>query len=521
MNHPPRDGRPRTPALPGTDHDFRRNRGLSPISRGFPRLPGCAAWLAPLSLVLSLLCALPASANEYSPRGLYEIEHRVLANGLRVVLKPRGDARNVSVRVRVKVGMLDFPCGRRETPHFLEHLLFTGTRRHGESALDEQIRAWGGAWNATTSLTETIYELDIFSGHFEDGLGLLHEILTESTLSAPNVELSREIIRREAGETPGPLRRWTYAHGIGKSANDKWLETVGLTCRELETPDAISRDDILRAYRRYYVPGNMALVIVGAFDAGKALPLIERTFGRQPARKLPPGQPLLIAQPPTAMTLESNLTNLLGTEAEVMITFTTSGYRKRDHFAVYLLKRHLDTRVYESLRVQQGLSYTPQTGSESWPDAGLLWLHANSSLGQIDRVRDAMREEIRKLHASPLDDDAVKALKQEALLASASDYETNADIADYYVASLHELEDGGTLVNEEDALMAVNAEDLRRATRDYLDLGHAVTVIERPLLAYETLYLALALLACGSLGFLGWRWRAGARRRRAIIEEAG
>ena len=69
---------------------------------------------------------------------------------MRVVLKPRHNARNLSIQLKVDVGHMNFPCGKRETAHFLEHLLFTGTDQHSESQLDDIIELHGGSWNAET-----------------------------------------------------------------------------------------------------------------------------------------------------------------------------------------------------------------------------------------------------------------------------------------------------------------------------------------------------------------------------------
>lgn len=463
-------------------------------------------------VLAALSCTVPvggALGHEYSPRGLYAVEQRVLPNGLRVVLKPRGDARQVSIRVNVGVGQLDFPCGRRETAHFLEHLLFTGTPRDDEAALEARIRAWGGAWNAYTFLDATRYELDIFSGHFSDGLALLHEILTESTVTPEKVELSRDIIRREAGETPGRLRRWTYAHGLGKSARDQWLETLGIGCRDLETPDAITREDILRAWRRHYVPGNMALVIVGAFDRAEAWRAITASFGRLRPSPTPPRPRLDFTRPARPLHLESSLVELLGTEAEVLLGFTTVGYRSPDRPAVHLLERYLDSRVYDALRAERGLSYTPSGDLYVSADAGVLTLRANADLEQIDEVAEALLTEVRALRDSPLDTQAVETLKHEALLESATDYETNGAIADYYVESLHEFEDHGALLDMESAVAAVTAEDVGRAAERYLDPANAVTLVERPMLSYEAFYALLAGVAIVFTGFVG----IGARRR--------
>lgn len=112
---------------------------------------------ASVFLVLLLSGAPWVAASQYSPPGVYDIEHLTLHNGLRVLLKPRTTARSASIRLVVGVGTHDFPCGRRETPHLLEHLLFTGTSRHTEAELDSLIEKHGGTWNARTGYDKTVY----------------------------------------------------------------------------------------------------------------------------------------------------------------------------------------------------------------------------------------------------------------------------------------------------------------------------------------------------------------------------
>jgi hypothetical protein len=74
------------------------------------------------------------------PPGLYDVQYFQLSNGLDVVLKKRTQADNVAVRLDVNVGSRNFPCDKRETAHFLEHLLFMGTSRHSEAELARMIQ---------------------------------------------------------------------------------------------------------------------------------------------------------------------------------------------------------------------------------------------------------------------------------------------------------------------------------------------------------------------------------------------
>src|SRR6516162_3867335 len=112
-----------------------------------------------LFLLASLLgLTVDASAIEYDPPGLYDVDYFKLENGFDVVLKKRTHAHNVAIRLVVNVGNRNFPCDKRETPHFLEHLLFMGTSKHGEAELKSLIEDHGGYWNAFTMETDTAYQ---------------------------------------------------------------------------------------------------------------------------------------------------------------------------------------------------------------------------------------------------------------------------------------------------------------------------------------------------------------------------
>ena len=483
-------------------------RTLTRLTRASARASACI-----LTVVSALLLIAPGvGANVFSPRGLYTVQHHVLDNGLRVVLKPRGDARNVAIRVMVGVGQNDFPCGRQEVPHFLEHLLFTGTDTHDEAALEAEVREFGGTWNAHTGREITTYEIDVFSPYAPAAVDLLHEILTRSTVSPEKVELSRDILRHESSEDDSLIRRWTYAHGIGKSGTQKMYERFGYACTGLEHPDDITREEILDAWRKYYVAGNLALVIVGDFDAATMLEKVRATFGKLATQPAPARAPRRMQVPPAADELEGTLGMLFGNTAFAIIGFVTVGYDAPDRTALQLLEMHLDAALYDTLRSREGLSYTPYAESTMGRADGMLLAVAECKTSEVRRVLALMRAEIRKLVESPPRGETLQALKRTALLASASDYETNSSIADYYVASMHELENSGRLFNEEDAVEAVTAEDLQRAARIWLDLSRAVTVVDEPTLDYRQIYLGVLGLGLMLAGVPLMRWR---RRQKA------
>ena len=451
-------------------------------------------WMVCLGLIL---CIGNSLASEYSPPGFYDVEHYVLDNGLRVMLKPRDSARSVAFRIVVGVGMNDYECGSKETPHFLEHLLFTGTSRHSEIELDKMVEQHGGSWNAYTGVEETVYELDIYSRHAGFGLEVLYEILIDSQLSAEDVETSRGIIEREAGGRPSVIEQWMLRHGVGRSATRKALRKIfseaDFICDELEAVTHITRDDIMETFSNYYVPGNMTLIAVGDFDVDVMRQAIVKSFGSL-AVKLLPERPFRVPPPADEFgEVEATLEPLLGSDAEVGMVFRAVGKTSVDFYPFSVLKSYLDTRLYESIRVENGLAYSPASLLVTRRDYGVFSIYADVELETQDQVLGLMRKEIERLHM-PLDVETVEQTKRKILLRMVQGVEANSKVADYYVSSVFEYETNGGLIDEEARIEAVTVDDLHRVATKYLPLSRAVVIHEVPTLTYEQFYTVLALL---------------------------
>ena len=467
-------------------------------------------WPIPLRWMVcaGFICFIGNSlASEYSPPGIYDVEHFVLDNGLRVMLKPRDSARSVAFRLVVGVGQNDYDCDRQETPHFLEHLLFTGTSRHTETELDKMVEQHGGHWNAFTGVEETIYHLDIYSRYAGFGLEVLYEILSDSLLSSDDVEISRGIIEREAGGRSSAIERWMLRHDIGRSATEKALRKMfpggNFICNDIDASAYITRDNILDAFNTYYVPGNMTLIVVGDFDIDEMRYAIKKSFGTL-AEKVLPERPFRV--PPLSDEfgeVENTLQPILGSDAGIGMAFRSIGETSDDYYIFYVLKSYLDARLYESIRVENGLAYSPGSSLAARRDYGAFMVSAEVEMGTQDEVLGLMRKEIERLHM-PLDAEIVEQTKRKLLLQMVQGYESNSDIADYYASSVFEYESNGGLVDEEARIEAVTVDDLHRVAAKYLPLSKAIVVHEVPTLTYAQFYTVLTLLVFVVVAGIGY-----------------
>jgi len=451
-----------------------------------------------LCVALALLVlSCNVHGGQYSPPGLYDVEHYVLDNGLRVILKPRDGAYTVAFRVVVGVGQHDYDCGWQETPHFLEHLLFTGTARHSEAELEEMVEQHGGYWNAITGAEETIYKLDIYSRYAGFGLDVLYEIFTDSLLSAEDVETSRGIIEREAGGRPSAIRQWMYRHDVGRTATDKALRQIlpesNYICAELEAAAHITRGDILESFNTYYVPGNMTLIVVGDFAADVMRQAIVNSFGSLPATS-PPMRPFPVPPPPEVFAeVQSTLQPVLGSDAEIGMAFRAVGMTSADYYVFHVLQSYLDSRLYETVRIKGGLAYSPNSELGALRDYGVFLVYADVELETQDQVLGLLRQEIERLR-EPLDNKPVELAKRKLLLQMVQGHESNSELAGYYADSVFEYETSGGLVDQESRIEQVTAEDLHRVARQYLSLNRAVVFREAPTLTYSQFYTGLVVI---------------------------
>lgn len=459
---------------------------------------GRRGWMRWLILTV-LLAGMGSAQAQYSRPGLYEAEYLTLDNGLRVVLKPMATMHTTSIRLAVRYGTLDEACQKEEMPHFLEHLMFTGTKRHSEAELETLIESHGGYWNAATGQEYTTYEIDIFDKYTDVGLSTLHEILTESTISPENVAKSRNIVLQELNGGHPWITRVMAKYGLGIGGTYKAISalypTVNFQCRAYDTIGGITRDDILAAFERYYVPQNMMLVVVGNFDREALYQKIINSFGQ-----LPPGQVNQRATlPPSQVDSDKVFTGTfspkLGKTGAAFILAPTQGIRDPLLYAYEILLNYLDKVLYNEIRIEHGLAYSPGTDHILYDHFGVLMVGSDAPLKQQDRVKDILLSELDKLARGDIDWEKMEAMRQNVLMSLVHSDITHTEIADYYAVNFDEIERLGYLDNYEKRIKAVTEKEIRQAAH-YLGQAHnRILIDERPTLTYTKLYLLLGLFA--------------------------
>ena len=467
-----------------------------------------------IPVILVFLVLLPARfalAGPYSQPGFYAPEVIRLANGLTIILKERGEAPNVAIRLVVGVGHDDFPRGAKQTAHMVEHLIYMGTSSHDETEIDRLVQDHGGYSNAFTGNEETIHHLDIFNQYYLWGLDFLFELFTDASFSEEQVSMASGVIAREEGGLPSGVHRWLYDHGITKPAGELAYEQLlpNLDYQfGLESCEHISRAELLKVFRKYYVPGNMTLIVVGKFERGALLAKIRDTFGAIPAAPQPERRSWSLPYPAGPAELDGTLAPVLDSEGNVELMFRTDGLLAGDYYALQVIDKYLDRKIFEELRFKRGLAYDSGSSYMATRKWGILAAGGSVDIDRMVEVRLLLVAAVDRLRSGEVTAAEINNVKHQILLAQANGYENNAAVANYYADNLAGFQARGSYQNYEDAIAAVTPAQVARAAAAFLQPDRAVLVMSRPTVTIEKLLLwgGLVLLAI-LLALWGYWWR--------------
>ena len=224
-----------------------------------------------VALALTLPAALPASAEV--PVTTFSLE-----NGLDVVVIEDHRAPVVVQMIWYRVGAADEPAGHSGIAHFLEHLLFKGTEKIAPNAFSGIVEAQGGDDNAFTSWDYTAYYQRIAADRLDLVMEMEADRMRNLRLTEEDVVTERQVILEERAQRtdtdPGALL--TEQMRAAQFLNSPYgIPVIGWR-HEME---ALSRDDALTYYQRFYAPNNATLVIAGDVTPDRVKELAEKHYG--------------------------------------------------------------------------------------------------------------------------------------------------------------------------------------------------------------------------------------------------
>ena len=226
-------------------------------------------WLSfSAALLFALLFVQTASAVEVvkSPQDHRQYEYFVLPNDMKVLLISDPDTDKAAASMDVNVGSSSDPRGRQGLAHFLEHMLFLGTKKYPSPGEYQQfINAHGGENNAFTAFEDTNFHFDIDKDHLEPALDRFSQFFIAPLFTPEYVEREKNAVNSEyqAKISDDDRRGYSVLQQVINPAHPMSQFSVGSLATLADRPGSKIRDELIRFYKAHYSADLMSLVVLG------------------------------------------------------------------------------------------------------------------------------------------------------------------------------------------------------------------------------------------------------------------
>lgn len=303
-----------------------------------------------------------------------------LSNGLQVVLCKTTHAPVVSMQAWVKVGSADESDNIAGISHFLEHMLFKGTKKRGVGEIAKEIEACGGDINAYTSFDQTVYKIDIASRYIDRGLDVLSDLICHSTFDGVELEREKMVVLEEikrAHDNPGHISSHVLFDTCYKKHPYR-RPVLGFS----QTVKHITPKKIVDFYSNFYKAKNMVVVVSGDFP-NNILKRIENYFNLSKKSFLIPKR----KPEPIQNSLRIGIKHLPINEAYLTLAYPICDSKNFDTALLDLLSVIIgqgdSSRLFHELRIKENIANSLLTHPFSPIDKGILITSINLNTSNL------------------------------------------------------------------------------------------------------------------------------------------
>jgi len=335
-----------------------------------------------------------------------------LKNRLQIILAPQKETKAVTVLVLVGVGSRYETDNIAGISHFLEHVMFKGTKKRPTTlALSKELDKVGAEYNAFTSNDHTGYYVKVNSEHLDLALDMLSDMLINSKFEQKEINREKGTIVEEINMYDDDPKRYSgvlLAETIFKS-NPLGRDIAG----SKKTVRAMTRNKIVNFKNKHYISNNMVMSVAGNIDSKKTKVLIEKYFGNNLKNK----QKIKFEKFKSQQTKpQINLKYKDSAQVHLAFGFLGSSYKDKDLTATQILATILggsmSSRLFINIRERQGLCYYIYSRPDVYQDTGSLDIHAGLDKNRIYEAVELILKELKKIKDKGITNDELKKAKE-------------------------------------------------------------------------------------------------------------
>jgi len=320
---------------------------------------------------------------------------------------------SASLGIWVGVGSRDETPSLAGASHYLEHLLFKGTRRRSALQIASELDAVGGELNAFTAKEHTCYYATVLASDLPLAVDVVGDLVTSAIIRGADVDNERGVIHEEIAmrdDEPGDAVFDLFSEAL---FGDTPLGRPVLGTTQSITD--LSRSQIAGYYRRRYQPQSMVVAAAGAVDHADVLRLVRKAFADQLDVDVAPDPIRADDHGWTSPASEIALIDRPTEQAHILLGGFTPGRHDERRYALSVLNTGLgggmSSRLFQEIREKRGLAYSVGSSVTHYAGVGSYNVYAGCAPRNVNEVLGLIREELDRVAAKGLSAEEVDRAK--------------------------------------------------------------------------------------------------------------
>lgn len=344
--------------------------------------------------------------------GIGTVRRTTLPGGLRVVTETLPSVRSATFGIWAHVGSRDETPALNGATHYLEHLLFKGTRRRSALDISSAIDAVGGEMNAFTAKEYTCYYARVLDADLPLAIDVVCDMLTGSLIDAADVDAERGVVLEEIAMTeddPGDCVHDLFAHTM---LGDTPLGRPVLGT--VDTVNGLSRDQIARFYKKHYDPTHLVVAAAGNVDHAAVVRQVRKAFDKAGALSRTDAVPVAPRDGTRTIRAAGRVEVQDRKTEQAHVVLGMPGIARTDdrRWALGVLNTALgggmSSRLFQEVREKRGLAYSVYSYTSAFADCGLFGVYAGCRPSQAPDVLKICRDELDHVAQHGLSDEELR-----------------------------------------------------------------------------------------------------------------
>lgn len=406
-------------------------------------------------------------------------EITTLSNGLRVLTTSVPTAQAASIAFFAGIGSRGEDARTNGLSHYLEHMLFKGTKQRPTAQLISQaIEGAGGSLNAYTTHELTCYWNNVPFEAAATGVEVVEDMIQHSLLAQEEIDRERTVVQQEIRRSHDTPSSWV-GELIGRATFGD--QPIGWpVAGSIETVEGLQRADFIEHMDRFYTANNSVFSVSGNVRHEDIVRLAEQHFGDLATRDAVRTSAASWGLPAERVIVEPRETE----QTQIALSMQAVSRRDPDRYALEILHtilgRGMSSRLFEEVRERRGLAYSVGSRITRYLDIGAFTVAAGVTQSQQEEALQVIVEQLHRIVDEPVAEEELRRAIDYAAGSFRLSFETPMSYGQRFGEQL--LQDGEIEPIDETVarLRAVTAEDVQRVAQRVIGQGQYSLAVVGP-----------------------------------------